>query len=216
MKRVALTYRNPNKVAPYAAVFQRAGVEPVLISPVDGVDSIGCFDGLVLTGGSDVNPKLYGQAPDPHNDPPDDERDAMEQRFIREAVQKQIPLLAICRGMQLFNVVQRGGSLIQHIEGHAVRSGDPPLAVHTIETEPGTRLAQILPNREAPVNSRHHQTIGELGAGLIVSARAPDGVVEGIELPIHPFAIGVQWHPEDQAARFPEQMHLFEAFRDAL
>ena len=193
-----------------------AGVEPVLISPADTVDSLAGLDGLLLTGGSDVNPRVYGEEPDPRTHEPDDGRDAFEQRLLREALANDVPVLAICRGMQLFNVTHSGGTLAQHIDGHAMHPEDPAEAAHLVAVAPGTLLERILGPGEHPVNSRHHQAVGDLGSGLVISARAPDGIVEGIERPDRRFAVAVQWHPEDQVHRFPLQMRLFEAFRDAL
>ena len=131
---------------------------------------------------------------------------------MREALSLDLPVLAICRGLQLFNVTHPGGSLIQHMEGHRLENN----ATHIVEVFAGTRLASILGAGPHPVNSRHHQSAAEAGDGLVVAAKSPDGVIEGLERPDRRFAIAVQWHPEDMLAGLPEQRKLFEAFRAAL
>lgn len=216
--KVALTYRYPHKAEPYAAALRQAGVEPVLISP-EGLRTMAGLQGLLLSGGTDVNPARYGGAPRPGTETPDDERDALETRLLDEALAADLPVLAICRGMQLFNVAH-GGTLIQHLENsavHVVRGNDPSLPAHEIVIEPGTRLAAILGEGVHAVNSRHHQAVERVGAGLRVTATCTaDGVIEGLERSDRRFAQAVQWHPEDQARRDEEQRKLFDAFADAL
>jgi putative glutamine amidotransferase len=216
--KAALTFREPHKTATYAEALRQAGVEPVLISPGDPRPLAG-LQGLLLSGGTDVNPARYGVAPDPACETPDDARDDLETRLLAEALAANLPVLAICRGMQLFNVAH-GGTLIQHLENtavHAVRGPDPALPAHEILVEPGTQLAAILGAGAHGVNSRHHQAVERVGAGLRVSARStPDGVIEALERSDRPFALAVQWHPEDQVRRDAEQRKLFEAFAHAL
>jgi len=118
-------------------------------------------------------------------------------------------VLAICRGMQLFNVTHAGGTLVQDLEGHKL----PRNGTHHVEIYHGTKLAEIFGAGLHSVNSRHHQAVANVGEGLTVSAKSPGGIVEGLERPDLRFAIAVQWHPEDQ---MPQQRRLFEAFRDAL
>jgi putative glutamine amidotransferase len=183
-------------------------VEPVKISP-DTPRSVTDLDGLLISGGSDVDPVLYGQPRHEKTGRPDPLRDELEARLIRCALEADLPLLAICRGLQLLNVV-RGGTLHQHVECHLQKGVDD---AHSIEVVPRTRLASILGGGERVVNSRHHQTADCVGEGLQVSARAPDGVVEGLEDPLKRFAIAVQWHPED---RFEADRALFEAFAGAM
>ncbi len=209
-KRVAVTYRDHSRIAPYADALRAVGIEPVLIEPmIDSVDSLSGMAGLMLTGGTDVDPALYGQTLGPKSEVPDRERDALEQRLLREALEADIPVLAICRGMQLFNVTHPGGTLVQDMDGHKL----PRNATHHAEIYQGTRLAQIFGAGVHTVNSRHHQAVAQVGEGLIVSAKSPDGVIEGLERPDLRFAVAVQWHPEDQ---MPQQRCLFEAFREAL
>jgi putative glutamine amidotransferase len=217
-RRAALTYREPRKAEPYADAMRDAGVEPVLIAP-DSPRTLEGLEGLLLSGGTDLNPLLYGAAPQPEDEPADDERDALEAGLMAEALAKDVPILAICRGMQLFNVVH-GGTLNQHLDNwpvHRVTGSDPAEAVHQIEVQAGTRLAAILGEGIHAVNSRHHQAVGRVGKGIRVTARSiPDGVVEAMERDDRRFVLAVQWHPEDQVRRDWEQKKLFQAFGKAL
>jgi gamma-glutamyl-gamma-aminobutyrate hydrolase PuuD len=216
MKLQALvTYRDRAKAGPYAEALRMAGLDPVLVSPEDPRGLEGNF-GLLLTGGTDVNPTLYGQRPDPRTQVPDDARDALESSLLREALERDLPVLAICRGMQLLNVVH-GGTLVQHLEGHSVRTPDPAQPIHDVIVTPNTLLGAILGQGPHPVNSRHHQSIGQAGACLIPTAwSTADRVVEGLERPDRRFVAAVQWHPEDQARVDATQRHLFECFAGAI
>jgi putative glutamine amidotransferase len=172
---------------------------------------------LLLAGGADLSPSLYGAEPHPLSKTPVPERDALEQRLLREALAIDLPVLAICRGMQLFNVTHPGGTLHQHIEGHRYITPDKADPAHDVEVVAGTRLASIIGAGIHAVNSRHHQAVSTVGAGLIISARsASDSVVEALEHPGRRFAIAVQWHSENQVRRFPAQKALFDAFAGAL
>jgi gamma-glutamyl-gamma-aminobutyrate hydrolase PuuD len=213
-----LTFRDARKAEPYAQALRQAGIEPVLISPARP----GCLRGLrglLLSGGTDVNPARYGAQPYAGNEPHDDQRDELEMRLLAEALEGQRPVLAICRGMQLLNIAH-GGTLLQHLpnaERHRVRDGDPAQPAHEIVVDRGTRLAEILGEGRHMVNSRHHQAVGQIGTGLQVAARSsPDGVIEGLERPGARFVLGVQWHPEDQIRLDASQKKLFEAFAGAL
>ena len=208
---VALTFRNEKKIAPYRNALRSVGIEPVLVTPDRPFDSR-TMTGLVLTGGTDLDPALYRQEKDPRAADPDTERDHLELQLVREALSRDLPVLAICRGFQLFNVAHVGGTLVQHLEGHRLENN----ATHNAEIIEGTRLAAILGAGVHPVNSRNHQSVAVVGARLTVSARAADGVIEGLELPGRRFAIAVQWHPEDMLEGYPEQRKLFTAFREAL
>jgi putative glutamine amidotransferase len=215
--RAGVTFGNSARVAPYELALHEAGVEAV-----GNPASLEGLDGLLLTGGSDVNPKLYGCQRAVESEPADDARDELEMRLLQEAVGADLPVLAICRGMQLFNVFH-GGTLIQHlasvnvhrVKAHDAEPGRHP-AVHSIRVKPGTRLAEIIGAGEHEVNSRHHQAVDRVGRGLIVSAVAGDGVIEGIEKPGAAFAIGVEWHPEDRVVVNPADRKLFEAFAAAM
>jgi putative glutamine amidotransferase len=154
---------------------------------------IDLVDALLLTGGPDISPSLYGQARESHTRPADHVRDDFEIALVRAAFAAGTPILGICRGMQMLNVAL-GGSLIQHIDGH-LRVETPAESVQPIAIIPGTRLHALLGVEQLNVNSLHHQAIGSLAPGLAISASAADDVVEAVE---HEDAavLGVQWHPE--------------------
>jgi putative glutamine amidotransferase len=215
-KSVLIPYRHPAKLKAYEEAVRLAGLEPmsafVLEPPsLDGVS------GLLLMGGTDVNPKLYGASPAPEADEPDDERDAVEWRLIDEALERDLPVLAICRGLQMLNV-HHGGSLHQHLGSprHDTDFEDKSTVAHEVVLEPESHLANIVESTRLEVNSRHHQAVDRLGEGLRVSARdAEDGTIEAFEQPTRRFVIAVQWHPEDQVTRKAEQRRLFERFAKA-
>jgi gamma-glutamyl-gamma-aminobutyrate hydrolase PuuD len=216
--KAGLTFRSAPKAEPYAESLRQAGIQPILISPGTPRALTG-LQGLVLSGGTDLNPARYGAAAQPDDETPDDALDELEARLLNEALAADLPVLAICRGMQLFNVAH-GGTLIQHLENsavHVVRSQDPALPAHRILVAPGTHLAEILGEGTHAVNSRHHQAVDRVGDGLRVTARStPDGVIEALERNDRRFALAVQWHPEDQARMDAEQRKLFDAFAQAL
>ena len=216
--KAALTFSEPHKVEPYAAALRQAGIEPVLISP-GAFRSLAGLQGLLLTGGTDLNPARYGRMPKATDETPDDARDEMETVLLGEALAADMPVLAICRGMQLFNVAH-GGTLIQHLNNlavHQVRGSDPGLPAHEVLVESGARLEAILGAGAHPVNSRHHQAVDRVGDGLMVTARSsPDGLIEAMERADRRFALAVQWHPEDQASRDATQLRLFQAFAAAM
>jgi len=217
-KKALVVYRHNSAVEPYEAALRLAGVEPVLAEAnaslsLDGVSA------LLLTGGEDVNPKLYGESPVPETEPPDDERDFIELQLIGEALERDVPLLAICRGLQILNV-QQGGTLIQHVgpvARHCQRPPDRARPAHQVNIAANTLLASIAGTGTWDVNSRHHQAVARIGNGLIVSATdSEDGTVEAVEMPDQRFVLAVQWHPENQALVSPEQLKLFRSFADAL
>ena len=188
----------------YRASLREAGMEPLEdIATLDGAA------GLLLAGGTDLDPALYGAERRPETDAPDHARDALEIALLRDALARDLPVLAICRGVQLLNVAM-GGTLAQHIEGHRCPK---QREVHDISIAPGSRLANILGCREYVVNSRHHQAVDRPAPGVAVTATAPDGVIEAIEIPEKRFVLGVQWHPE--ARTDGPDRRLFEAFRAA-
>jgi putative glutamine amidotransferase len=218
--RAGVTYRFEQKVVRYEFALRLAGIEPVRISPGVEVD-IDSLDGLVFTGGTDINPARYGQPRDPQTEDPDDERDEMELRVLEQALASDVPVLAICRGMQLFNVAH-GGTLIQHLpsaDRHSQKLPDAPPgrheATHSVLVTPNTRLAAIAAKDELQVNSRHHQAVDRVGDGLVVSAVSADGVIEALEQPGPRFAVAVQWHPEDRILASEADRKLFEAFAHA-
>lgn len=211
-----------------AQAIERAGGLPVLIPPTLGDDALRDLferlDGVLLPGGEDVNPARYGAEPHPLTKGVLDARDQTEITLVHWATEADRPLFCICRGHQVFNVAM-GGSLVQDIPDlmpaaltHWVR--DPrDERPHPVDVEPASRLAAILGThqlRNLPVNSIHHQGIlaADVGRDLSISALAPDGMVEGLELPDRRFALSVQWHPEDLTAD-PAMQGLFDAFVQA-
>ena len=209
----------PDHSLPYEKALQDAGIEPVLIVPGGEVPKD--VSGLVLMGGSDVNPARFGEARLTETDRPDDARDALECDLIDDFMKRDLPVLAICRGLQVLNV-QHGGTLVQHLDStkrHRVKTPENPgLPAHKVEIVPGTKLAAIAGEPlTLDVNSRHHQAIAKLGHGLRVSARDPeDGTIEAVERPDKRFVVGVQWHPENQSATDERQARLFRAFAASL
>ncbi|RPK68191.1 putative glutamine amidotransferase [Streptomyces sp. ADI96-02] len=181
----------------YPRLVRAAGGLAVMLPPDDTADAaretVAALDGVVIAGGADVEPVRYGAAPDPRTGPPARGRDSWELALIEAAVEQNVPLLGICRGMQLLNVAF-GGTLHQHLDGHSgglgVFGGHPVLPV------PGTAYAAVVPE-ETVVPAYHHQAVDRLGAGLIASAHAPDGTVEALEMADHEgLVLAVQWHPE--------------------
>ncbi|MER5266489.1 gamma-glutamyl-gamma-aminobutyrate hydrolase family protein [Actinosynnema sp. NPDC002837] len=172
----------------------RAAGNPVLLPPVGtwDADSAAFLDGLVLAGGADVDPARYGRPRDPRTGPARPERDEVELSLARAALELDLPLLAVCRGMQVLNVAL-GGTLVQHVDGH---NPAPGVFEHTgVAVAPGSALAGIV-GLATTVFCHHHQALDVLGDGLRVVASAPDGTVEAVELPGARFVLGVQSHPE--------------------
>jgi putative glutamine amidotransferase len=219
-KKVAVTYEERKKAEPYVDAMRLVGLDPVLVSADDHERSLKGLDGLLLTGGRDIDPKLYGQEPVHETQQPNPARDRMEIGLLGEALDHDLPVLAICRGIQLLNVYH-GGTLIQHLPGDPHRpparpKADPSKARHNIVVTPGTGLAAILGAGQLAVNSRHHQAVDKLGHRVVVSAKAiVDGIIEGLELPDKDFVVAVQWHPEDQV-HDETQVKLFRAFAEAV
>jgi putative glutamine amidotransferase len=211
MKRI-VTVEDRGNAGPYLEALQLAGIEATFGTSLDGAS------GLMLMGGDDVNPARYGEPRHPETEDPDDGRDELECALIAKALERDLPILAICRGMQILNVAQ-GGTLVQHLENHRQKTIDKSLSAHCVEIVPGSTLATIAGGElKAPVNSRHHQAVARLGQGLIMSATDPrDGVIEAIERPDKRFVVGVQWHPENQTAEKDSiARRLFDAFATAL
>lgn len=195
--------------ADYVRGVIRAGGAPLLVPPGADLDAtLGAVDGLVFSGGSDLDPALYGAAPHPETGGVVRERDDFELALMRAALEQDMPMLAICRGSQVLNIAL-GGDLEQHVpdrvgtDVHKQVNG--VFAEHDVDVVRGSRLGSLLGDRH-DVKSHHHQGFGELGAGLQVSARAPDGTVEALEDPERRFTVGVLWHPEAG-----EDLALFEA-----
>ena len=204
----------PGKAKPYMDALRKVGVQPVKIVP-GKAQPLRRLDGLVLAGGTDVDPRRYGQKKMEQTQEPETERDALEIKLVREALRRDLPVLGICRGLQLFNVAHQG-TLVQHLESTGVHQRPRVDAAHVASVRPGTRLKRILGVGECDVNSRHHQAVDRVGCGLRVSAQSPDGVVEAVERPDRSFAVAVQWHPEDLVSRDRRALKLFKAFANSL
>ncbi len=225
----------------YFSAIRRAGGLPVALVPGDPDEmeiflttspAAGWLDGLCLTGGGDLDPRHFGQSRRVGSEDPDVERDAMELALLRAARLANVPLLAICRGIQVLNAAW-GGSLLQDIAlerlgsiDHTHRSGRPrDERTHEIEIVAGSRLHAILGGERVMVNSLHHQALDRIAPEFVVTARAPDGIVEAIERPLPPggmaaeleqgeFLLGVQFHPEDLAESEP-MARIFNTFVQA-
>jgi gamma-glutamyl-gamma-aminobutyrate hydrolase PuuD len=194
----------------YVDAVERAGGRPVVIPPSDdgAGETLDLLDGVVFSGGADVDPASYGAQAHPLTDPPQERRDRGELALLEAALARDVPVLAICRGSQLLNVL-RGGDLVQHLPdelGHTDhRETHGVFSDHEVTVGAATRLGAVL-GGSATVKSSHHQGLGRLGEGLVEAARATDGTVEALEDPTKRFAVGVLWHPEAG-----EDQRLFDA-----
>ena len=207
--------------ADYIDAVRRAGGVPLLIAPGESrVEAIlDVIDALVLSGGGDIDPSRYDGKRHDTNYSIDQERDTLELELARRVIDSSIPTLGICRGAQILNVVQ-GGKLIEHIPdevGVKVLHRAPPRepVTHGVKLKAGSRLAQILGCDQFDATSWHHQALRGAAAGFDAVAHAPDGTIEAIEMPSHPWMIAVQWHPELSAASDPLQQKLFDALVEA-
>jgi putative glutamine amidotransferase len=224
------TYRHPRGLysrvfADYSRSVINAGGIPFLLPQVENPDLaeeyLSRIDGLLLSGGEDILPLYYGEQPIREVQQMNPDRDEWEIALTRKAVEADLPVFGICRGIQVLNVAL-GGSLYQHVNSqnqtnnaHMVTSTAMCHLVHSVTIEPGTLLAACFKNSEILVNSFHNQSVKDLGAGLTVSARSADGLVEGIEYPEKRYVMGVQWHPEALTEKYPLFLKLFEAHVDA-
>jgi putative glutamine amidotransferase len=201
----------------YVEAVARAGGCPVLLPPFgsSATDVLEAVDGLVLTGGPDVDPRLYGSSPHHETDPPRESRDAWEMALCQSALQQDMPLLAVCRGLQLLNV-SLGGTLHQHLPevlGHEThRAALGQTSPNLVILEPGSTVASIL-GTEAEGLCHHHQGVDQLGGRLRAVGLADDGSVEAVEVLGSGFAVGVQWHPEEDRADGRLFVALVEAAR---
>ena len=210
----------PNDGLPhtYVAAIEAAGGAPLLIPSVgvhldDPGHVLDLLDGLFLPGGRDLDAELYGSEAHPTNDAPLRERDDLELALTRLARERGIPVLGACRGLQVLNVAF-GGTLEQHL-GDRIALTPHRAVVGTFTSHPvtvvaGTLLSRLAHEPSFEIASHHHQGVGELGEGLVVSASAPDGVIEAIETTDGAFCLGVQWHPEERLD--PDGLALVEAF----
>jgi len=220
MRRPRITYVRCSRDEDYLKSLETVGASVHAVAPGGDIErALLGSDGVVLAGGPDVDPALYGETMHPSCSLAGDARDEYELAMARRCLRDGVPLLAICRGMQVLNVAA-GGSLIQDLPSqvpvalpHAIDDTFTTVA-HGLEVIGGTQLARALASgMSTQVNSRHHQAVKVLGRGLAASAHAPDGIVEAIEAPALPFCVGVQWHPENfwRSGEFLPLFRLFAA-----
>ena len=215
--------RVQGQLSSYIDAILGAGGLPIIIPLLPDAEDLreiyARINGLILPGGGDLDPQQYLTPPHPATSSIDADRDEVELFLARRALADQMPLLGVCRGVQLFNVAL-GGNLYQDLPtefpgciDHYYHYPEYPLdhIAHSVQVEEDSLLAQCVGSPIVQVNSRHHQAPRDVAPGLIVVGRAPDGVIEAIEMPSHPFALGLQWHPENLQAQ-PEMRGLFEKF----
>lgn len=206
----------------YVEAVLRAGGAPVLLPPVGDAEAVDAMraslDGLLLSGGGDIDPAYYGERAIPETDQPERDRDFIEFALTRWALEQELPILGICRGMQLVNVAL-GGTLYQDLPTQvpeAERHNFAPLPgttiAHTLRVTPGSKFAAIAGTSRPQANSFHHQAVREPGAGVEIVARADDGIAEALEAPDYPFVVAVQYHPEAMDPSDEPSRRLFEAF----
>jgi putative glutamine amidotransferase len=203
----------------YVDAVERAGGRPLLVPPSeDGVEeTLAVLDGIVFSGGSDLDPRSYGADAHPETDTPQERRDRTELALLRAALDRDLPVLAVCRGSQLLNVA-RGGDLVQHLPdevgSNAHKEVPGTYSEHAVRVAPGSRLGAIVGER-GDVMSHHHQGFGRVGNGLVEAAWADDGTLEAVEDPTQRFALGVLWHPEagEDAALFRALVEEARAYR---
>ncbi len=207
----------------YATSIQRAGGLPLLIPTLTDAACIEAYidrlDGILFSGGNaDVDPARFGEDPVRQLRLITPERDEMEIELFHRAFERDLPVLAICRGIQVINVAA-GGSLIQDIPsqvgdavGHFPRGMDMHLLYHSVRLEPGSRVHGIFGETDLRVNSFHHQAVKAVAPEFRITARASDGVIEAVEAPDKRFVVGIQWHPETLTVRYPRFLDLFTSF----
>lgn len=205
----------------YTASLRRAGAKAVWIETDDlgkAIQEMLLCDGLLLSGGEDVNPSFYGQTATEKCGKIVPARDHAEMKMLEAFLSTGKPILGICRGEQLMNVFF-GGTLHQDIADVATSCHDDyprkNRGNHEVSVTRGTKLAEIMGQETFLANSLHHQAVDKVAPALILAATSEDGIVEGVEHPAHPFCIGVQWHPEHMSAYSKLQRRIFDAFVDA-
>jgi putative glutamine amidotransferase len=206
--RVAFTIGFKKKAEPYLARLRDMGLAAACFDKWDMPESLDGFAALMLGGGRDVNPRLYGETRLDRTQEPDPERDEKERALLAEALRRDLPVFAICRGLQLVNV-HLGGTLHQHIENHSE-------VEHEVVLEEDSLVARAAAAKRYSIQSRHHQAIKDLAPGLRATARAGDGIVEAVELDGPRFLLAVQWHPEDGAPASVHDANLFSSFAKAV
>jgi putative glutamine amidotransferase len=200
----------------YVAAVTRAGGVAVLLPPQESgaLEAVAAVDGLVLAGGPDVDPGNYGQEPHPRTGAPNPERDDWEFALLGEALRQGIPVLGVCRGMQLMNVAM-GGQLVQHLPDDLGDLGHQPAPAtfgdQTVRVRAASRLATVVGTEPVAVRCYHHQAVAKIGRDLLPAAWCGDETVEALEMADRDFVVGVQWHPEAD----PADTRLFDALVEA-
>ena len=202
----------------YVQSLERAGAQVKWIELDDieaAADEVLSCDGLLLPGGADIAPRLYGQAAGEKCGKPNEKRDTAEPKMLEVFLKTGKPIFGICRGVQLLNVFM-DGTLLQDIKEEQKYNHSDFLSraksAHPISIDKGSKLYNILGAETTSVNSLHHQAIDKVGEGLRVTAKSEDGFIEALELEGHPFCVAVQWHPEHMSKKSEEQRRLFSAF----
>ncbi|HIE26020.1 TPA: gamma-glutamyl-gamma-aminobutyrate hydrolase family protein [Candidatus Poribacteria bacterium] len=214
-------YRKNTVGSDYISAIEHAGGAPVVLPIVEDEECISGFidiiDGLLLSGGGDIDPSFFNEEPISALGSIDPNRDSVEMLLSKAALEQDLPVLAICRGIQVLNVAA-GGTLYQDISQHSKetlkhRQSAPGWhASHTIQMEPGSLISEIFGKRTGRVNSFHHQAVRDAADGFYVSARSNDGIIEAIESREYRFMLGVQFHPEMMFQHHPEAANIFAAF----
>ena len=217
-------YRKNSVGFDYVSAIEHAGGTPVVLPVVEYGECISSFidviDGLLLSGGGDIDPSFFNEEPIPALGSIDPNRDSVEMSLSEAALEQDLPVLAICRGIQVLNVAA-GGTLYQDISQHPKeilkhRQSAPGWhASHTIQIEPGSLMYGMFDKQTGRVNSFHHQSVRDTADGFYVSARSIDGIIEAIESQKHRFMLGVQFHPEMMFQHHPEAANIFAAFVEA-
>jgi putative glutamine amidotransferase len=222
MQKPRIGITNCSKIDDYKEAVRAGGGEPVVIdwNTTSADEALSSVRGVVLTGGPDVDPAEYGESPHSSVQRAENGRDRFELELSRRLLEQDVPLLAICRGMQVLNIAA-GGTLIQDIPSALASSIDHSMTspkdriAHEVEVISGTRTWQLLGRKDRrAVNSRHHQAVDRIGKGFLVTATAPDAVIEAMERPDRRFCVAVQWHPENFSAT-GEFRSLFEGLVQA-
>ena len=199
----------------YPKAIEAAGGTAVILPYASDIKKqISLLSGVVLSGGEDLDPAIYGQEQHPKTEPPSPQRDEYELALCRAAIEASIPVLGICRGCQVLNVAL-GGDLVQHVDDHSFNTPRRKDYIHEVTIDPNSRLSQILGGKtNMVVNSIHHQAVGgRLGKNLRAVAKSPEGVIEAVELEGDGFVVGVQWHPEELVdIKDALNLAIFESF----
>jgi putative glutamine amidotransferase len=212
---IGIAADKPRRLAKYQRSVEKGGGEIEALYPDSfSMEVLDRLDGLLLTGGGDIDASEFDEENHPLVYNVDPKRDAMELTLTRKALQQRIPVLGVCRGLQVMNV-SLGGNLIQHLIGHDDSKNSRQNIAHEVVITEGSKLHQILGKTRIGVNSFHHQAARDLGNGLIATALSDDHVIEGIENHDELYFLGVQWHPEEFVDHNPDFQALFDSFVEA-